>query len=416
MSLDITGAFDNVSHRRIIELMTKYRVSSYLVAQTRSYLIDRASTNKTTSKGCPQGSACGPNLFLIVMNDLLTKLAKFNMGVFAYADDVLLVLRGHSTDLIAAKANLILQFISDWGAENQLAFNPAKTQVMLVRAGCKAIYLPPICMQQEIVPSGLQVKFLGIVFSHKLSWLEHLKQTKSKAEKVFGVLHRLMSLKGGIHRDLRRQLYYSIVEPIANYGAPVWINGLDHPAGERQFRQLEQFMSHRYLAAYATSKYEDLMYLSGFAGLKSLAEVRSFSYCNREMPWPDRKRAAARLKDRLIQQNGSDMREGISENLKRFVGNTTEISTNAWKTFESMVFLTQKGFFINRREQQCPDCGDSVRCSPVHTLLECVRWRTERRDLHEAGISAVEHLNEIFTNESKAAIFDSLCKTIFRSN
>lgn len=246
ISLDITGAFDNISHRKIIELMTEYGVDDNLIAFTRSYLTDRNATlqvgdakgSKRIVRGCAQGSKCGPGLFLIAMNELLTILQKENIKTFAYADDLLLTFSGQDIDLLAAQATTILRLVSCWGHDSGLHFNPKKTQAIIIRCKKKTKW-PVITMGSDILTESENLKYLGVYINKNLSWQPHIKQIKQKAQAAIGICRRAMGSSWGLPTYLRQRIYKCIIIPICTYAVPAWIDAFNIKKNQDQFRIIE---------------------------------------------------------------------------------------------------------------------------------------------------------------------------------
>lgn len=64
-----------------------------------------------------------------------------------------------------------------------------------------------------------QYKYLGVTFTHNLSWSAHIDQTCSKALKKLGYLRRTMQKAP---KDTKLLMYKTLVRPIIDYGATVW--------------------------------------------------------------------------------------------------------------------------------------------------------------------------------------------------
>ena len=71
----------------------------------------------------------------------------------------------------------------------------------------------------EILKSVKNIKDLGITISYDLSWSDHIHEVVNKANKVLGVIKRVLGSNSVNEFSL---LHKSLVRPILEYAAPVW--------------------------------------------------------------------------------------------------------------------------------------------------------------------------------------------------
>jgi hypothetical protein len=107
---------------------------------TRSYFSIRRATLQTNNikieaeitRGCPQGSCCGPGLWNIFYNSLLNLNFTHRTKSIAFADDLILSIRGRTVTETENMANIELTKIAAWARDNKLCFNEQKSKTMLI--------------------------------------------------------------------------------------------------------------------------------------------------------------------------------------------------------------------------------------------------------------------------------------------
>ena len=138
MFLDLSAAFDLVSHEMLIKKLSIYRLDKGYLTWLESYLSDRYqsvwidhvySDFLPCQVGVPQGSILGPLLFMIYFNDLFYHIPCSSEN---YADDTTITTTGVSIREFSEKLSRVAGMIVGWMKSNMLKLNPTKTHIMTV--------------------------------------------------------------------------------------------------------------------------------------------------------------------------------------------------------------------------------------------------------------------------------------------
>ncbi|KAJ4429314.1 hypothetical protein ANN_26318 [Periplaneta americana] len=138
LTLDIAGAFDNAWHPGLLERLWNLEcppnifriIQDFLRNRTASYKLGNVTISKQVTKGCPQGSVAGPTLWNIIISGLIEQLSNIpDLDIIVYADDIMIMLKGHSHSHILDTLQIALQNI-EWCKTQKLEIAQDKTALM----------------------------------------------------------------------------------------------------------------------------------------------------------------------------------------------------------------------------------------------------------------------------------------------
>jgi hypothetical protein len=139
-SLDVKGAFDAVWWPSILKGLKDSGCPRNLYNLCKGYFSHRSAVMSTNSisiersvtKGCPQGSCCGPRFCNLLYNSLLKLEFTSHSKAVAFADDLLVLTKVESIVEAENYMKLELRKISDGAHNNKLNFNEHKSKVILM--------------------------------------------------------------------------------------------------------------------------------------------------------------------------------------------------------------------------------------------------------------------------------------------
>ena len=272
VSLDVKGAFDAAWWPSILKLLRDskcprnlYNLSiSYFSQRTAFMSMNNNTIERDVSKGCPQGSCCGPGYWNILYNSLLNiKFTKFTKAI-AFADDLILITQGSTTPEAENYANIELHKVTTWAKNNKMEFHEQKSKVMLItrkkgeNGNGIRIYLNN--KELELVNS---IKYLGIVLDKKFSFNEHIEYVTNKCTKLIHTLSKSAKISWGLSHEALTTIYKGAILPLLMYGAPIWIKALQKEANKKKYKRIQRLINIKMAKAFRTVSYDALCILTG---------------------------------------------------------------------------------------------------------------------------------------------------------
>ena len=133
--LEFMKAFDTIPHKRLIGKLKSYGIAYYTLRWIQAFLsgrVQQVSVNGVNSEwanvtsGIPQGSALGPILFVLYINDLRENIIS---NVYMFADDTNVFKKINSPDDQHTLQD-DLDYLISWSRQWLLRLHPYKCNLM----------------------------------------------------------------------------------------------------------------------------------------------------------------------------------------------------------------------------------------------------------------------------------------------
>jgi hypothetical protein len=247
--MDIKGAFDNITPEAIIQSLVNRGVEPQLVDWYEQYLHNReagvtqgvTTIRRKLKKGTPQGGVSSPVIgWNMPFDDLLAAFDHSPVHPLGFADDFLGLALGKSLPEVMGNAQAAIDTAVAWATERGLEFSVEKTQVLLFTRRRKYTIPEPLVLYGQPIPLSDTVKYLGVTFDTKLTWIPHIlgKIKQAKASLMRG--HSVMTKTWGPKPKYSRWLWSGVIMPALTYGCMVWHSGLDNAMIVAKLRSLQR--------------------------------------------------------------------------------------------------------------------------------------------------------------------------------
>ena len=158
----------------MLEWLRNYFTERYQCTIANNIISDK----KLITCGVPQGSVCGPLLFLIYINDI-SKVLK-NCKVSLYADDTVIYKTHDNVNVAIELLQCHLNHLSSWCTRNKLTINSKKNKYCIygMRSNVKkskSIHTV-LSLDNNILDIVCSYKYLGCILDDHLTYDKHIAE------------------------------------------------------------------------------------------------------------------------------------------------------------------------------------------------------------------------------------------------
>jgi len=143
---------------------------------------------------------------------------------------------------------------------------------------------PQLFLNGSPIPVVQEVKFLGVIFDKKLSFLPHLRYLKNKCTKAINLLRIVAHTSWGADQQTLLHLYRSLIRSKLDYGCIVY--GSAHGSYLQMLDTIQNHALRLCLGAYRTSPSSSLCVLANEPPLYIRRRKLSIQYCLKLSSYP----------------------------------------------------------------------------------------------------------------------------------
>ncbi len=177
--LDLSAAFDTVSHEILLDRLTsQFGITGDALRWLKSYLSNRSQSVLVSGKlsksvhlkyGVPQGSVLGPGLFSDYSSPIASLIRSFGITAHCYADDTQLYVSftpGVDETAVRERLESCIKALRGWMSSNKLKLNDQKTEFIIFGSpsGRKKVQTTSIKVGDEDILPATVVRNIGAYF------------------------------------------------------------------------------------------------------------------------------------------------------------------------------------------------------------------------------------------------------------
>lgn len=226
---DFSKAFDRVDHSILAVKLAKLSMPFTLYLIVMNFVINRIYSMKIdgieytetirTESAVPQGSICGPFLFLLMIHDLNKELADVDVNILQYADDLKIfrTIKNREEEQIMQSA---IDRIVCWADVNRLELNQGKTYHVCFHKHARPEYKTRMYLLATRIQRKKEVCDLGLTFDERNKFRVHIRNIATRASQIYGASYHFAKEVGSF--DVLKRVHGTYINPIIEYASPVW--------------------------------------------------------------------------------------------------------------------------------------------------------------------------------------------------
>ncbi|GBM86341.1 hypothetical protein AVEN_163348-1, partial [Araneus ventricosus] len=227
------------------------------------------------AEGVPQGSVLSVTLFITHLSQILNHLPSYVHGSL-YVDDLQISCQGSNMHLIERQLQNAVNNLVAWCDNNGHAISPEKSRCVHFCRKRNLHLDPVIYMRNFAIPFVNDIRFFGVIFDRKLTFLPHVLHLRKKCDRSMNILKVLSKTSWGADRTSLLRIYQAVILSRIDYGCMVY--GSARPTVLRRLDTIHHSALRICTGAFRTSPVESLYNISHQLPLDSRRQKNSALY------------------------------------------------------------------------------------------------------------------------------------------
>jgi hypothetical protein len=175
------------------------------------------STPRIIKAGVPQGSVLSHTLFNMYINETPQAIG---VHLALFAEDTCLYVTDRKEGYVLRKLHCGLNSTVEWSKRRNIRINEDKTQAIYFSHKSR----PPesfLTINGQNIQFVNNVKYLGVIFDRKITWVLRIKTIETKAFRTFIRTYSLFKSEH-LSANIKLTLYKALIRSIMTYASPAW--------------------------------------------------------------------------------------------------------------------------------------------------------------------------------------------------
>ncbi|GBN27805.1 RNA-directed DNA polymerase from mobile element jockey [Araneus ventricosus] len=172
-------------------------------------------------EGVPQGSVLSVTLFNLKINNILNQIPQ-SVKAYLYVDDLYISCTGNHMNFIERQLQNAVNSIQKWSIMNGFTLSTSKTAAVHFCRKRNLHLDPEIKLDGHSIPLLNEIRFLGVIFDKKLTFLPHVISLRKKCERSLNILRVLSTTAWGADQLSMMRIYRAIILSKIDYGCVIY--------------------------------------------------------------------------------------------------------------------------------------------------------------------------------------------------